>query len=189
MADLRLVAGLGNPGLQYSGTRHNVGFMVLDCLARRKGVTFLKSAAWGSELGKWGDIPLMKPLTYMNRTGEVIGRFAHYFKIRSEEILVVVDDAALPLGRIRLRPSGSDGGHNGLKSIIVHLGESFMRLRVGIDASSDAEHLRDHVLGRFERWEQPTIEKAIDRAAEAIENVAHSGIESAMNNYNRAELY
>jgi len=109
MAELRLVAGLGNPGLQYNGTRHNVGFMVIDYLAGKKGVTFSRSAAWGSELGKWGDILLIKPLSYMNRTGEVIGRFAHYFKIQPEEILVAVDDVALPLGRLRLRQAGSDG--------------------------------------------------------------------------------
>jgi PTH1 family peptidyl-tRNA hydrolase len=187
MADLRLVAGLGNPGLQYSGTRHNAGFMVIDYLAEKKGVTLSRSAAWGSELGKWGDILLIKPLTYMNRTGEVIGRFAHYFKVQSEEILVVVDDVALPVGRLRLRPAGSDGGHNGLKSIIVHLGEAFMRLRVGIGSSSDAEQLTDHVLGEFDRSEKPVIDRAIERAAEAIEHVAHHGIVSGMNNYNRTE--
>ena len=94
MADLRLVAGLGNPGLQYGGTRHNVGFMVIDHLAGKKGAKLSRSAAWGSELGKWGDIHLLKPLTYMNRTGEAIGRFAHYFRVPPEEILVVVDDVA-----------------------------------------------------------------------------------------------
>lgn len=187
MADLRLVAGLGNPGLEYSGTRHNVGFMVIDCLAGKKGVTISRSAPWGSELGKWGDILLIKPLTYMNRSGEVIGRFAHYFKVQSEEILVVVDDVALPLGRLRLRPNGSDGGHNGLKSIILNLGETFMRLRVGIGSSSDADQLTDHVLGEFNRSEKETMGKAIERAAEAIEHVAANGIASAMNNYNRAE--
>jgi PTH1 family peptidyl-tRNA hydrolase len=187
MAGLRLVAGLGNPGLQYSGTRHNVGFMVIDRLARKKGVTFSRSAAWNSELGKWGDIHLIKPLSYMNRTGEVLGPFAHYFKIPLEEILVVVDDVALPLGRLRLRPAGSDGGHNGLKSIIVHLGEAFMRLRIGVGASTDAERLSDHVLSEFDRSEKLTIESAIDRGAEAIEHVAQNGIASAMNNYNRAE--
>ena len=187
MADLRLVAGLGNPGLEYSGTRHNVGFMVIDHMAAKKGVTFSRSAAWGSELGKWGDILLIKPLTYMNRTGEVISRFAHYFKVQSEEILVVVDDVALPLGRLRLRPAGSDGGHNGLKSIIVHLGENFMRLRVGVGASSDAARLTDHVLGEFDRLEKPMMDRAIERAAEAIEHVARNGIDSAMNHYNRAE--
>src|ERR1700737_4943862 len=156
MAELRLVAGLGNPGLQYSGTRHNVGFMVIDRLAEKKGVTFSRSAAWGSELGKWGDVLLIKPLTYMNRTGEVIGRFAHYFKVQSEEILV-----------------------------IVHLGETFMRLRVGIGGSSDAEVLTDHVLGEFDRSEKPAIDRAIERAAEAVEHVARNGIVSGMNNYNR----
>ena len=187
MADLRLVAGLGNPGLQYGGTRHNIGFMVIDYLAGKKGVKLSRSAAWGSELGKWGDILLIKPLTYMNRTGEAIGRFAHYFKVPSEEILVVVDDVALPLGRLRLRPTGSDGGHNGLKSIIVPLGETFMRLRIGIGGSSDAERLSDHVLSEFDRSEKATIDRAIERAAEAIEHVAWNGIASAMNNYNKAE--
>jgi PTH1 family peptidyl-tRNA hydrolase len=185
MADLRLVAGLGNPGLQYCGTRHNVGFMVIDALAGKKGVTLSRSNAWGSELGKWGDILLIKPLSYMNRTGEPLARFAQYFKIQPEEILVVVDDVALPLGRLRLRQTGSDGGHNGLKSIIAHLGESFMRLRIGIGASSDAEQLTDHVLGQFDQSEKPTVERAIERAAEAIEHVAGHGIVSAMNNYNK----
>src|ERR1700721_4393559 len=144
MGGLRLVAGLGNPGSQYSGTRANVGFMVIDYLARKKGVTFSRSAAWGSELGKWGDILLIKPLSYMNRTGEVLGRFAHYFKVQPDEILVVVDDVALPLGRLRLRQAGSDGGHNGLKSIIVHLGETFMRWEGGTGATGCAEQWRQH---------------------------------------------
>jgi peptidyl-tRNA hydrolase, PTH1 family len=187
MAELRLVAGLGNPGSQYSGTRHNVGFMVIDYLARKKGVTFSRSAAWGSELGKWGDILLIKPLSYMNRTGEVVGPFAHYFKVQAEEILVAVDDVALPLGRLRLRPSGSDGGHNGLKSLVAHLGQTFMRLRIGIGGSDEARQLSDHVLGKFDRTEQPTMDRAIQRAAEAIEHVAHHGIASAMNTYNKAE--
>jgi PTH1 family peptidyl-tRNA hydrolase len=187
MADLRLVAGLGNPGLQYIGTRHNVGFMVIDALAGKKGVTLSRSAPWGSELAKWGDILLIKPLSYMNRTGEPLGRFAHYFKVQPEEILVVVDDIALPLGRLRFRQTGSDGGHNGLKSIIVHLGEGFMRLRIGIGAASGAEELTDHVLGEFDRSEKPTVERAIDRATEAIEHVARNGIVSAMNNYNKTE--
>lgn len=187
MGQLRLVAGLGNPGLQYIGTRHNIGFMVIDCLAGRHGVTFSKSKTWNSEVGKWGDILLIKPLTYMNRSGEAIGRFANYFKIQSEEVLVVVDDIALPLGRLRLRVSGSDGGHNGLKSMILHLGESFMRLRVGIGASNGSEELIDHVLGVFDPSEQPAIEQAIERGAEAIEQVADNGIVWAMNNYNRTE--
>lgn len=188
MGQLRLVTGLGNPGPQYTGTRHNIGFMVIDCLAGKHEVTFSKSAAWNSELGKWGDIFLVKPLCYMNRSGEAIGRLANYFKLQSEEVLVVVDDVALPLGRLRLRASGSDGGHNGLKSMILHLGEAFMRLRVGIGASNGSEALVDHVLGEFDRSEKLAIGKAIERAAEAIEHVAGNGIVSAMNIYNRSEL-
>ena len=187
MAALRLVVGLGNPGLQYRGTRHNVGFMVIDYMAGKKGVRFSRSAAWNSELGKWGDILLLKPLTYMNRTGEVVGKFARYFKVQPEEVLVVVDDVALPLGRLRLRSAGSDGGHNGLKSIIVHLGEAFMRLRVGVGASGDAEGLIDHVLGEFDRSERPIIDRAIERATEAIEHLAGHGLASTMNNYNKTE--
>lgn len=187
MAQLRLVAGLGNPGRQYSGTRHNIGFMVIDFLAGKHRLTFSKSTTWNSELGKWGDIQLIKPLTYMNRSGDAIGRFAHYFKINPEQILVVVDDVALPLGRLRLRAAGSDGGHNGLKSIIVHLGESFMRLRVGVGDTSSSEQLIDHVLSEFDPLEKPKIDRAIERAAEAVEHLAENGIESAMNQYNRAE--
>jgi peptidyl-tRNA hydrolase, PTH1 family len=187
MAHLRLVAGLGNPGRQYSGTRHNIGFMVIDFLARKHGLTFSKSTTWNSELGKWGEIYLIKPLTYMNRSGDAIGRFAHYFKINSEEIMVVVDDVALSLGRLRLRAAGSDGGHNGLKSIIVHLGESFMRLRIGVGGANITEQLVDHVLGEFDPSEKSKIDRAIERAAEAVEQVAENGIEPAMNLYNRTE--
>jgi peptidyl-tRNA hydrolase, PTH1 family len=187
MADLRLVAGLGNPGPQYTDTRHNVGFMVIDRLAGKKGVKLSRSAFSSSEWGKWGNTLLIKPLTYMNRSGDVVGRFARYFKIQPEEILVVVDDVALPLGRLRLRPSGSDGGHNGLKSIMEHLGQTFMRLRIGIGASPDAEELVDHVLGKFDRSETPTVDNALERATEAIEHLAHHGVASAMSNYNRAE--
>jgi PTH1 family peptidyl-tRNA hydrolase len=187
MAHLRLVAGLGNPGRQYSGTRHNIGFMVIDFLAGKHGLTFSKSTTWNSELGKWGEIYLIKPLTYMNRSGDAICRFAHYFKINAEEILVVVDDVALPLGRLRLRAAGSDGGHNGLKSIIVHLGESFMRLRIGVGGANTTEQLVDHVLGEFDPSEKSKIDRAIERAAEAVEQVAENGIEPAMNLYNRAE--
>jgi peptidyl-tRNA hydrolase, PTH1 family len=187
MADLRLVAGLGNPGPQYIDTRHNIGFMVIDCLAGKKGVTLSRSAFWSCDWGKWGDILLIKPLRYMNRSGDVVGRFARYFKIQPAEILVVVDDVALPLGRLRLRLSGSDGGHNGLKSIIEPLGETFMRLRIGIGAAPGAEELVDHVLGKFDRSEKPTVDNALERATEAIEHLAHNGMASAMNNYNRAE--
>jgi PTH1 family peptidyl-tRNA hydrolase len=186
MADLRLVAGLGNPGPQYFETRHNVGFMVVDCLASKQKIILEGSRSWNCKFGKWGPVLLVKPLCYMNRSGEVIGPLARYYKIQPEEILVVVDDIALPLGRLRLRPSGSNGGHNGLGSIIEHLGEMFMRLRVGV-GSPQAGDLVDHVLGEFELPERDLAAKAIERAAEAVEHVSRHGITSAMNIYNRTE--
>jgi PTH1 family peptidyl-tRNA hydrolase len=186
MADLRLVAGLGNPGPQYLETRHNVGFMVIDCLASKGEVALESSRSWNCKLGKWGSALLVKPLCFMNQSGDVIGPLARYYKIQPEEILVVVDDIALPLGRLRVRPSGSDGGHNGLRSIVEQLGEMFMRLRVGV-GSPAAEDLVDHVLGKFDQSERAMAAKAVDRAVEAVEHILRNGITSAMNIYNRAE--
>ena len=187
MEQLRLVAGLGNPGAQYIDTRHNVGFMVVDYLAQNQGITFTRSGPWSCDWAKWGETLLAKPLTYMNRSGDVVGVLARYFKMESSQILVIVDDIALPLGRLRLRPFGSDGGHNGLKSIIEHLGESFMRLRIGIGVATGAEQLVDHVLGRFTTNEKQIMRATIVRATEVVEHVAQSGVSSAMNLYNRAE--
>jgi PTH1 family peptidyl-tRNA hydrolase len=186
MADLRLVAGLGNPGPQYLVTRHNVGFMVIDYLASTREITLEGSRPWNSKLGKWGSVLLVKPLCYMNQSGDVIGPLARYFKVQPEETLVVVDDIALPLGRLRLRPSGSDGGHNGLRSIIEHLGETFMRLRVGIGSPIGGE-LVDHVLGEFEQSERAIAARVVERAADAVEHISREGIASAMNIFNRAE--
>lgn len=187
MADLRLVAGLGNPGTQYADTRHNVGFMVVDAFATTERIDLAPSTRWGCELGKWGDILVAKPLTYMNRSGQPIAALTSYFKIAPEEVLVVVDDVALPLGRLRLRPSGSDGGHNGLRSVVDHLGEMFQRLRIGIGAAPGAEEMVDHVLGTFAPDEEKIVREAIQRSVEAIKHVAEHGITSAMNIYNRAE--
>jgi peptidyl-tRNA hydrolase, PTH1 family len=187
MAQLRLVAGLGNPGTQYIDTRHNAGFMVVDCLARKQNLKFTRSASWSCEWAKWGETVLAKPLTFMNRSGDAVGAVARYYKIEPSEILVIVDDVALPLGRLRLRLSGSDGGHNGLKSVIDHLGETFLRLRVGIGAAPGAEQLVGHVLGRFAAAEKEIVQTAIARATEAVEHIAEKGMSSAMNLYNRAE--
>jgi peptidyl-tRNA hydrolase, PTH1 family len=186
MAELRLVAGLGNPGSQYLETRHNAGFMVVDCLASRSKVALEGSRSWNCKLGKWGSALLVKPLCYMNQSGAVIGPLARYFKIQPEEILVVVDDVALPLGRLRVRSCGSDGGHNGLRSIIEHLGEMFMRLRVGVGSPRTGD-LVDHVLGEFDPSERAIAAKAVERAAEAVEHISRSGITAAMNIFNRTE--
>jgi PTH1 family peptidyl-tRNA hydrolase len=186
MAEVRLVAGLGNPGREYDHTRHNVGFMVLDCMAQRHGLSYSRSSNWACQWCRWEDVLLVKPLTYMNRSGDALSALSRYYKITAEEMLVVVDDVALPLGRLRLRQSGSDGGHNGLRSIIEHFGEAFARLRIGVGAA-EAGQLVDHVLSRFRREELPQLESAVTRAVEAVEHVRAHGITAAMNVFNRAE--
>jgi PTH1 family peptidyl-tRNA hydrolase len=187
MAVLRLVAGLGNPGPEYINTRHNIGFMVLDELARTQSLEFSPAKKWRSDWAKWNEILLVKPLTYMNRSGDALGPLTQYFHIKPEEVLAVVDDVALPLGRLRLREEGSDGGHNGLRSLADHFGYGFPRLRIGVGAAPDSGYLVDHVLGRFEPDEQTRVREAVERATAAIVQVAVAGITAAMNQFNRAE--
>ncbi len=180
---IRLVAGLGNPGREYENTRHNVGFLVANELARRGGVSFLHLPKWNADVARCGPLTIVKPTTFMNLSGESVGDFSRFYKLDPREILVVIDDAALPLGSLRLRHSGSSGGHNGLESIMVHLGtDKVPRLRVGIGSSEFSR--RDHVLGRFSADEQAAINQAIDRAADAIEYAQQAGFEAAMNQFN-----
>jgi PTH1 family peptidyl-tRNA hydrolase len=186
MAELRLVAGLGNPGREYHDTRHNVGFMVLDYLAQRHGLKYAQSSHWACQWCRWEEALLVKPLTYMNRSGDSLSAIGRYHKIAAEEMLVVVDDVALPLGRLRLRQNGSDGGHNGLRSIVDHFGPGFARLRIGVGAA-DAGQLVEHVLSRFRREELEPVERSVTRAADAVEHVRTHGIIAAMNVFNRAE--
>jgi len=179
------VAGLGNPGREYANTRHNVGFLVADELARRSAATFSFSTKWNSQVADCGGRTIMKPQTFMNLSGEAVADYARYFKLQREEIMVVVDDASLPLGLLRLRKSGTSGGHNGLESILIHLGsESVPRLRVGIGAP-DGNGLHDHVLGKFEPAELPALQEAVSRAADAIEYASAHGTEAAMNQFNQ----
>src|SRR5260370_23394069 len=187
MAHLRLLVGLGNPGPEYNATRHNVGFMVLDRLAQQEGLGFSPAAKWECLWTRWNEVILMKPMTYMNRSGDSAAGVLRYFRIEPSELLVVVDDVALPLGRLRLRSSGSDGGHNGLGSIIAHLGENFPRFRIGVVASADRADLVDHVLSSFSKTESAVIHQSGERATEAIRKVLDEGVENAMNLFNRAE--
>ena len=148
---IRLVAGLGNPGAEYNQTRHNVGFSVVDSLASEWGLTWEKSKSWHALWAKGEQAILVKPASYMNRSGEPLSAVANFYKIEPSEILVVLDDFALELGRLRLRPEGGPGGHNGLESIIMLLGtEAIPRLRIGIGAAPSKGSV-DHVLGRFVR--------------------------------------
>jgi PTH1 family peptidyl-tRNA hydrolase len=184
---VRLVAGLGNPGVEYVATRHNIGFMVVERIAAQLGLTWEKSAKWSVLYAKDGEPILVKPMAYMNRSGEPLGAIADFYKIKPSEILVVLDDLALPLGRLRLRTRGGSGGHNGLESIIVRFGtEEMPRLRMGIGAAPLHGEV-DYVLSRFFDEEKAIVVSAIDRAAEAVKWAIDKGLVSAMNNFNQAE--
>jgi PTH1 family peptidyl-tRNA hydrolase len=186
-AAFRLVACLGNPGAQYVGTRHNAGFLVGDELARRSLCAFSFDRKWNAETAPCGGRTLMKPQTFMNLSGESVGEFARYYKIPANQILVVLDDTALPLGHVRIRKSGGAGGHNGLESILVHLGtEAVPRLRIGVGAPGSAS-LENHVLGRFAPEELPLLEEAVGRAADAFESANAHGIDAAMNAFNQKQ--
>jgi len=179
--------GLGNPGSQYKGTRHNVGFTVVEELASRASVGF-ESAPAEALIAKWrwpDDVVLLvKPLTFMNLSGQAIGELARYFKIDVADLLVIVDEVHLPLGKLRARARGSAGGHNGLKSVIAHLGDGFARLRLGVGRGDDRRNMADHVLSRFDKDEAAEAERMIARAADASEAFITSGIAAVMNQFN-----
>ena len=186
-SSIRLVVGLGNPGPEYAATRHNIGFMVVDQLAAQSGSIWENSSKWDALIAKFGNVVLAKPMTYMNRSGYAVLRLAQFYKIQPPEILVIVDDTALPLGRLRLRASGGSGGHNGLESIIVEFGtEEIPRLRVGIGEAPPAGSV-DYVLSRFFEEEKPLVRSAIDRAAEAVKCAIDNNLISAMNIFNKTE--
>jgi PTH1 family peptidyl-tRNA hydrolase len=182
---MKAIVGLGNPGRQYAGTRHNVGFDVVDELARR----------WNVQLRPWKSVAelavvvgrgavLVEPLTFMNASGEAVSRVAAFHKVEPPDILIVVDEVQLPVGRVRLRRSGSAGGHNGLKSIIQHIGPEFPRLRIGIGRGDPKWDLADHVLSRFGADERDAVIESVQRAADAVELFVEEGIEAAMNRFN-----
>ena len=180
----RLLVGLGNPGREYSGTRHNAGFMVLDRLAALAGARFRVDRKWQAEVAAADGVWLCKPQTYMNLSGESVGAIARFHKIEPPCVLVVLDDMALPLGRLRLRERGSAGGHNGLQSIIEHLGtQEIPRLRVGIGAAAPGA-ATDHVLGRFAMDETPLVDQCLARAVEAVQFSQSQGLAAAMNKFN-----
>jgi PTH1 family peptidyl-tRNA hydrolase len=185
---MKVIVGLGNPGAEYRQTRHNVGFDVVDELARRWAARF---RSWKSladiALVREQDALLAKPQTFMNASGEAIQRIAAFHKIEPADVLIVVDEVQLPLGRLRLRPSGSDGGHNGLKSVIQYIGAEFPRLRVGVGRGDPEWDLADHVLSRFEPAEREAAERSIARAADAVEAFVTTGLIDAMNRFNARE--
>lgn len=187
----RLIVGLGNPGNTYQDTRHNIGFMVMDVLAARLGTAFQVEKRWESHVAKFAGGYLVKPQTYMNLSGRAAGNVGRFYKIKPQETLVVFDDVDLPLGRLRLRASGSAAGHNGLKSLISSFGtDQFPRVKVGIGAEGGrpaGDRLVGHVLGKFSEEEKAAVAQAVDRAADAVMGALKTGLGAAMNYFNRKE--
>lgn len=187
MTYVKLIVGLGNPGPEYDGTRHNVGFRVLDVLAERLGVKIRRRSFNALiEDAMLGDLKLvlLKPQQYMNRSGHAVATAAGYYKLAAGDVMVVLDDMALPTGQLRIRAKGSAGGHNGLKDIIAHLGtDTFARLRLGIGdcGSRDAA---EYVLSRFGSSERSAVEQATEQAVDALLYWAQNGTVAAMNRYN-----
>lgn len=189
---MKLVAGLGNvPESRYGETRHNVGFQVLDRLASRHGLTF-EPAPVRALQSKWrhpdGPVWLVKPLTLMNLSGEAVGGACRYYRVAVSDVLIVCDDVNLPLGRLRARASGSEGGHNGLRSIAEHLGTiDYPRLRIGVGRGDARRDLADHVLARFDPDERPGVDDVVGRAADAVEMWIAEGLDRVMNMFNRED--
>ena len=183
-----LIAGLGNPGKEYENTRHNAGFLVLDTLAQKLGADLSERkhrALCGKAVIGGQKVILLKPQTYMNSSGESIRAAADYYKVPPEDILVVYDDISLAPGQLRIRAKGSAGGHNGIKSIIAHLGtQQFPRVKVGIGEKPPRMDLADYVLGHFSSGEKKIMEEAAKEAADAICEIVNVGIEQAMNDHN-----
>ena len=187
---MKLIVGLGNPGREYRDTRHNVGFLVVDELARRHQLELEMGPSQVPETlvaKRYGPASVLvaKPLTFMNRSGDAVAALMRYYEVGPADVLVVVDEAALPFGRLRARVRGSAGGHNGLKSMIERLGtREFARLRLGVGRGDPRRDLADHVLATFEPGERVELEALISRAADAAEVFAAEGIDAVMNAYN-----
>ena len=182
---MKAIVGLGNPGREYAGTRHNIGFDVVDEVARRWNVQLRpwKSVADVVVVGTRGAV-LVEPQTFMNLSGDAVSRLSAFHKLTPQDVLVVVDEVQLPVGRLRVRRSGSAGGHNGLKSVIQHLGTEFPRLRIGIGRGNPKLDLADHVLSRFARDERDSVAEAVNRAADAVELFVENGLEAVMSRFN-----
>ncbi|MCD7839626.1 MAG: aminoacyl-tRNA hydrolase [Erysipelotrichaceae bacterium] len=184
---MKLIVGLGNPGKEYINTRHNVGFMVMDALSQEFSVDINIKKFKGEYIKfkyKGEDIIFLKPLTYMNNSGESIIQCMHFFKIDIDDLLVIYDDLDMPTGKLRLRETGGSGGHNGIKSIIAQTGtQNFKRIRIGIEKDKRINTI-DYVLGKFTPLQQPLINEGVNKAVEAVKTYLDKGFNAAMNSYN-----
>ncbi|GKU85017.1 aminoacyl-tRNA hydrolase [Niallia sp. NCCP-28] len=185
---MKLIVGLGNPGKQYENTRHNIGFDIIDCIAKDYSIALDKAkfkGIFGMGTIEGEKVILLKPLTYMNLSGESIRPIVDYYDIELENIVIIYDDLDLPVGKIRLRQKGSSGGHNGIKSTIAHLGtEKFNRIRIGIDRPKNGMKVPDYVLGKFTKEEQADLEAVIKKSSEACGQWMKEPFLQVMNKYN-----
>lgn len=192
MGPVHLIVGLGNPGAEYENTRHNAGFLVLERLAGRYRCGWSHERKMQSRLAKvlvmGRNVWLSQPQTFMNLSGDAVGRLVDYYQVGAEQLMIVVDDADLPLGQLRLRPSGSSGGHHGLESIENRLGSRiYARQKIGIGRVSSGEReIRNYVLGKFATDEKRVLDQVLDRAADQLEDWLQRGIQGAMNQFNGA---
>ena len=184
-----IIAGLGNPGREYENTRHNIGFCVIDAIAEKYRITMLErkhKAVIGKGYIDGQRVILLKPLTYMNLSGESIREAVDYYKVdETSQLVVISDDISLDVGQLRIRKKGSAGGHNGLKNIIQHLGhENFMRVRMGVSDKPQGYDLKDYVLGHFTDKEKKVLEETCEDAVQAICMILQGDVDGAMNRYN-----
>ena len=190
---LSLVAGLGNPGRDYEHTRHNLGWVVLDAFARKRGLTWKHVPQFDAEVARWDLGPartrwLIKPLTFMNDSGRSIGAFLRYHKLEPSALAVVYDDLTIDLGLIKVSTSGSAGGHNGVASLLEHLGDGFVRYRIGIGPKQPAQmDMADFVLGKFTPEQQLIVTQKLDHYVQGLELLLSRGVEPAMNQLNRRD--
>ncbi len=188
---ISLVAGLGNPGRDYADTRHNLGWVVIDALARRQGLSWQKERRFDAEVARWDYAPgqtrwLVKPLSFMNDSGVPLRSFASFHKIPTSAILAVYDEIAIDLGRVKISVTGSAGGHNGVASLLEHLGDGFIRYRVGIGPKEPVEmDLKDFVLGKFSPAQLKIIDQTLDSTLQGLALLLESGVARAMNLLNR----
>lgn len=183
---VKLIIGLGNPGLRYRGTRHNAGFLVLDELARRKGLNFRKRPQ--AQESQFQQVKLIKPLTFMNLSGQVVQAYASKNKTRTEEILIIHDDLDMPLGRLRFKSGGGAGGQKGVADTMARIGPDFLRLKIGIGRPPEGWLVERWVLSRFKVDEAELLKRVISTAADAVELLLSNGLEPAMNFYNGLDL-
>ena len=186
-AERYLIVGLGNPGRKYRGNRHNIGFMVVDALAAAYDIKSSKvqnKAIVGNGRIQNQNVIIAKPQTYMNNSGDAVGPLARYYKVPPENVLIVYDELDLPFGTIRLREKGGSGGHNGMKSIINHLGQEFPRVRLGIGRPSGQKPVPAHVLQDFAKDDLPLLNDVLAEAVRAIETYLRDGIQLAMSRHN-----